>query len=185
MTAPSRLAAPADPVGAVLRRLAVAFAVFGGLLLAGGALLTVVSVTGRYLFSSPIGGDVELVELGAGAAISAFLPYCQLRGGNVIVDFFTGGLSGRGRQRLDALHALVFAFCAGLVAWRMALGGLDTYLTNDETMVLGVPVWISYVVMVPSFGLLCLVCLYGAAIRLLPGGDPDGTPGADAAEPAR
>jgi len=177
MTAPSNRAAPSDPVGAVLRRLSVAFAVLGGLLLAGGALLTVVSVTGRYLFSSPIAGDVELVELSAGAAISAFLPYCQLRGGNVIVDFFTGGMSERGRMRLDALHALIFAFCAGLVAWRMTLGGVDTYLTNDETMVLGVPVWISYVVMVPSFGLLCLVCLHGAAVRMLSG--------IDAAESAR
>lgn len=156
-------AAPADPVGAALRHLCVAFAIFGGLLLSAGATLTVVSVLGRYLFSAPITGDVELVELGAGAAVSAFLPYCQLRGGNVLVDFFTGGLSDAGRARLDAVHSLVFAFCAGLVAWRMTLGGIDAYLVNDQTMVLGAPTWISFVVMVPSFGLLCLVCLYGAA----------------------
>lgn len=166
--------APADPVGAVLLRLSVAFAVFGGLLLSAGAVMTVVSVTGRYLFSSPISGDIELVELGAGAAIAAFLPYCQMRGGNVIVDFFTGGLSERGRARVDAVHALVFAFCAGLIAWRMALGGLDTYAVNDETMVLGVPTWISYVVMVPAFALLCLVCLHGAAVRLWHGAPPAG-----------
>lgn len=167
-------AAPDDgdtaPVGAVLRRLSVGLAVFGGILLSAGALMTVVSVTGRYLFASPIAGDVELVELGAGAAVAAFLPYCQLRGGHVIVDFFTGGLPPGRRARLDGLNALVFAFCAGLVAWRMALGGIDTFLTNDETMVLGVPTWISYAVMVPAFALLCLVCLHGAArgLRGLP-----------------
>ena len=155
-----------DPVGAVLHRLSVVLAVFGGLLLSGGALLTVISVTGRYLFSAPVSGDVELVELGAGAAVSAFLPYCQLRGGNVLVDFFTGGLSAATRSRMDAAHALVFAFCAGLVAWQMLLGGIDTYQVNDQTMVLGVPTWISYVVMAPSFGLLCLVCLHDAATRL-------------------
>lgn len=159
----------------MLHRLSVAFAVIGGLLLAGGAVLTVVSVTGRYLFSAPISGDVELVELAAGAAVAAFLPFCQVRGGNVIVDFFTGSMPERVRVRLDAVHALIFAFCAGLVAWRMSLGGLDTYLSNDETMVLGVPVWISYVVMVPAFGLLCLVCLHGAAVRLRSGTDPAGT----------
>jgi len=165
-----RSTAPAGPVGAMLRRLSVGFAVFGGLLLTAGAVMTVVSVTGRYLFTAPIAGDIELVELGAGAAVAAFLPYCQLRGGHVIVDFFTGGLSPRRRARLDGLNALVFAFCAGLVAWRMALGGVDTFLTNDETMVLGVPTWISYAVMVPAFALLCLVCLHGAALglRVLP-----------------
>lgn len=167
--------APADPVGAVLRRLSEALAVFGGLLLSAGALMTVVSVTGRYLFLAPITGDIELVELGAGAAIAAFLPYCQITGGNVIVDFFTGATSPRTRARMDAVHGVVFAFCAGLVAWRMTLGGFDAYLNNDETMVLGAPVWISYVVMVPAFGLLCLVCLHGAAIRLIVGAPPPGT----------
>ena len=177
MTAPSSPTAPADPVGAVLRRLSVALAVLGGLLLAGGAVLTVVSVTGRYLFSAPISGDVELVELAAGAAVAAFLPYCQVRGGNVIVDFFTTATSARARVRIDALHGLVFAFCAGLVAWQMTLGGIDTYGSNDETMVLGVPVWISYVVMVPAFALLCLICLHGAAVRLQYGVEPAGTAG--------
>ena len=167
--------APADPVGAVLRCLCEALAVVGSLLLTAGALLTVVSVTGRYLFSAPITGDIELVELGAGAAIAAFLPYCQITGGNVIVDFFTGAASTRTRARMDAAHGLVFAFCAGLVAWRKALGGVDAYLNNDQTMVLGAPVWTSYVVMVPAFGLLCLVCLHGSAIRLIHGAPPAGS----------
>lgn len=169
-----------DPVGAALRRLTVALAVLGGLLLGAGAVLTVISVTGRYLFSSPVSGDVELVELAAGAAISAFLPYCQMRGGNVIVDFFTAGIPDRVRARVDGLHALVFAACAGLVAWRMTLGGLDTYASNDQTMVLGVPTWISYLVMVPSFALLCLVCLHAAAIRLACGIEPAGSAGRSA-----
>ncbi|MEQ8396195.1 TRAP transporter small permease [Thalassobaculum sp.] len=165
-------AAPTDPVGAALRFLSVAFAVFGGLLLSAGAVMTVVSVTGRYLFSTPIPGDIELVELGAGAAIAAFLPYCQITGSNVIVDFFTGAMAPRARARLDAVHGLVFAFCAGLVAWRMTLGGMDAYLNNDETMVLGAPIWISFVVMVPAFGLLCLVCLHGSAVRVIHGAPP-------------
>ena len=164
--------APADPVGAVLHALAATLAVCGGLLLAGGALMTVVSVTGRYLFSAPISGEIELVELGSCAAIAAFLPYCQARGGHVIVDFFTGGMRATARARLDGLNTLVFAACAGLVAWRMALGGIDTYLANDETMVLGIPTWPSYAVMVPAFALLCLVCLHGAAVGLVRGRAP-------------
>lgn len=160
-------AGPADGLGAALRRLSVAMAAFGGLLLLAGAMLTVVSVTGRYLFAVPVPGDVELVELGAGAAVAAFLPLCQLRGGNVIVDFFTVGMRPAVRARLDGVHAAVFAGCAGLIAWRMTLGGIDTYLANEQTMVLGVPTWISYAVMVPAFALLCAVCLHGTLTGLV------------------
>jgi TRAP-type C4-dicarboxylate transport system permease small subunit len=69
----------------------------------------------------------------------------------------------------------VFAACAGLVAWRMALGGLDTFSSNDETMVLGVPTWISYAVMVPAFALLALVCLHGGLVRAARAAPPPGS----------
>lgn len=164
-----------DRLEAVLLRVTESLAVFGGLLLVSGALLTVVSVTGRYLFSAPINGNVEMVELGAAAAVSSFLPYCQMKRGHVIVDFFTANASPRVRAALDLIAALLFAFCAGLIAWRLSLGGQDMYRYNDQTMVLGIPTWISFAVMVPSFGLLTLACLSTALshARTLFGDAPD------------
>jgi TRAP-type C4-dicarboxylate transport system permease small subunit len=147
---------------AALLRVTESLAVFGGLLLVAGALLTVISVTGRYLFSAPINGNVEMVELGAAAAVSSFLPYCQMKRGHVIVDFFTSNASPRVKAGLDLIASVLFAFCAGLITWRLSLGGYDMYRYNDQTMVLGIPTWISFAVMVPSFGLLTLACLSAA-----------------------
>ena len=50
-------------IGHLLRALSQASAVIGGLILIGMALMTLASVAGRALFSSPIQGDVEMVQL--------------------------------------------------------------------------------------------------------------------------
>jgi TRAP-type C4-dicarboxylate transport system permease small subunit len=159
MTAPNTHRTASEVLEAVLLHVTGALAVFGGLLLTGGAVLTVVSVTGRYLLSSPINGNVEMVELASAAAVSCFLPYCQMKRGHVIVDFFTSAAPERAKAAMDLVAALLFAFCAGLIAWRLSLGGADMYRYNDQTMVLGIPTWISFAVMVPAFALLALACL--------------------------
>lgn len=160
-------AAP-GPLGAALLRLSVVLAATGGLLLLSAAVLTVVSVTGRQFPSlGPVPGDVELVELAMAAAIASFLPYCQMRRGHVIVDFVTGFLPAGAKAALDALAAFAFMAVAGLFAWRLALGGMDMLAYNDQTMVLGVPTWPAFAVMVPSFALLAVTCLHTGVTRLV------------------
>ena len=64
-------------------------ALAGGAVLLGIVGLTVVSIVLRELSGRPIPGDYELVEVGCAVAVFAFLPYCQLTGGNVFVGFAT------------------------------------------------------------------------------------------------
>lgn len=161
-------AARTDPVGRALAWLATAFAAAGGLVLVAFALITVVSVIGRKLFAAPIAGDFELVEVGCAVAVFAFLPYCQLAGGNVIVDFFTQHMAPPLKRLLDALWALVFAAIAALLAWRMTLGGQDMRSYGEQTMVLGMPRWWGFVPIVVCAGLLCAVALYTAWRHLVP-----------------
>ena len=47
----------------------------------------------------PINGDFELVQMATAIAVFSFLPYCQARRGNIVVDTFTSWLP-RARQRL-------------------------------------------------------------------------------------
>ena len=97
---------PTDPVGRVLFDVSRALAIFGGFLCCGMAVMVTVSVTGRYLFSAPVPGDYDLVGIIAGAAVFAFLPYCQLTRSNVVVDFFTTNVGTRGKAVLDAIGSL-------------------------------------------------------------------------------
>lgn len=147
-------------------------AVAGGLLLAAVAIVTVVSVVGRALFAAPVPGDFELVELGCGIAVFAFLPYCHLTNGNVAVDFLIDRLPAPlGRAAVLAGH-LLLAAVALVLAHRLGAGGLDMWRAADETMVLQVPRWWAFPPMVVSALLLVVVCGFAAVRDLRAGRAP-------------
>ena len=66
-------------------------ALIGGVLLVALATMVVVSVTLRsdLVGSAGVPGDFELVQMATAVAAFCFLPYCQLRRGNIFVDTFT------------------------------------------------------------------------------------------------
>ena len=135
-------------------------AIFGGAVLVSIVLVSFFSILGRTLFSKSIVGDFELVEMGCAVAIFCFLPLCHLRRGNVTVDFFTLGLSNKAVRILDSFSSFLFLIVASIFCWRMVLGGIDMYRYNEQTMLLGLPVWIAFIPAVFSFFLLSLACFH-------------------------
>ena len=109
------------------------FAVIGGLVLLGMMIMTVVSVTRRTLFGAPIPGDFEMVELGSAIAVFCFLPWCQITGGNVLVDFFTMKSGPRTNHLLEALGDLTARARTGDLSPGELTGGTFT-LRNSEPM---------------------------------------------------
>jgi len=122
---------PDDPFGRVLYRLCVWLAIVGGGLTCIMALLVTVSVTGRYLIATPVPGDYDLVGIIAGCAVFSFLPYCQLRRGNVVVDFFTTGVPARGKAVMDAIGTLFYFIIAVVFTWRMYFGMIELEQNNE------------------------------------------------------
>lgn len=153
----------------ILQNLAKLCAILAGLLLTGITLMTCFSLIGRNTTGTTLVGDFELTGLATGAAIALFMPYCQIQRGNIIVDFFTTRLSHETNARLDRLGALLLALVFAVLAWRTTLGGLNSYETHSETQILGFPVWIVYVAMVPAFVLTSVIGLYQSLFGL--GGD--------------
>lgn len=153
---------PVDPLGRALDHACRALALIGGILLVGLTLTTTYSIFMRAFFDEPLLGDVELVQMGCGIAIVFFLPLCQLRRGNVIVDVFTLRASPWVRRTLDALGSILMALAGALLAWRSLIGTLDAYGTGEETVIMGLPIWWTMCVFVPALGLLALVALYTA-----------------------
>ncbi len=154
--------APLDPLGRVVSALCRGLALAGGLVLVAVAAMSAASVGSRWLFDRSLMGDFELVQLGCAIAVSTFLPYCQMRRGHVIVDFFTVNLERHTRAWFDAFGALLLAACAALVAWRMLHGLVDAHASGESSMLIGVPIWLAYVPMVPSFALLAIAGCYTA-----------------------
>jgi len=147
---------------ALLRGTALLFALVGGLCASAVAFLTVASIAGRALWSSPIAGDVELTQFGVALSISLCLPWCQVRRGNIIVDFFTERAAPRTRHWLDGMGAVLLAAMMALLAWRTAVGAQSSVETNETSMILGLPMWVVYAVLAPGFALTMAVALYQA-----------------------
>jgi TRAP-type C4-dicarboxylate transport system permease small subunit len=143
----------------LLGKLAGFCAILAGVLLTVITLMTCLSVLGRNTTGTTLVGDFELTGVAAGAAIALFLPWCQLRRGNIIVDFFTSRTSDRTNAALDRIGALVLGLCMALLAWRTVLGGLSAWSTQSATMMLGFPEWIVYTLMVPPLVLAALIGL--------------------------
>ncbi len=146
----------------ILETLAKACAVAAGLLLTVITLMTVASVVGRNTTGWTIVGDFELSGSAAGAAIALFLPWCQVRRGNIIVDFFTTKASPATQERLDRLGALLLAAVMALMAWRSTIGGLNAWKSQSGSMMLGFPEWIVYCGIVPPLVLTALIALVQA-----------------------
>ena len=147
---------PSSGVDRVLELLCDTSATIGGVVLVAIASVTVVSVVGRAFFSHPILGDVELVQLGCAVVVASFLPYTQFRHANIIVDFFTAHASERTQSKLDAFGTLLYTLVMALVAWRVAVGGVDIKANQETSMLMALPLWIPYMLMVPGL-VLCSV----------------------------
>lgn len=152
--------AESGPVGRALEAFGRLLAVVGGVVLVGLAVMETASVSLRALAGAPIAGDFELVQLGTALAVFFFLPYCQLRKGNFIVDFVTKSVPPRTKAVLDALGGLLLATIAALLAWRMALGALDLHTYREKTVVLEIMIWALFPPILLALALLVAVSLY-------------------------
>ena len=140
----------------VLARL---FAIVAGILLTFITLMTCTSIVGREFFGNAISGDFELSGAATGAAIAMFMPWCQAKRGNIIVDFFTTKCSDAANGAMDRFGAAILSACFALLAWRTGLGGLSAYSASSGTMILGFPEWIVFACMTPPFVLTSLIAL--------------------------
>lgn len=149
-------------------RLGAALALTGAALSLCIAGLVTASVALRWATSSGLPGDFEMVQMAVALAIFSFLPYTQLRRGNMLVDTFTSRLPPRAILAIDAFWDLVYATVASLLGWRLAVGAADAINSQTSTMVLGLPVGWAIMGCAAMAGLLALASLVTAAGRFGP-----------------
>lgn len=141
----------------LLERIARLCSILGGLVLTGLMLMTCYSLIGRNFFESALIGDFELTGVGAGAAIALFMPLCQLKRDNIIVDFFTARCSDRFNFKLDRLGDMFMMLIFCLLAWRNALAAINAKETMGASMLLGFPDWIVFTTMCIPFAVTAVI----------------------------
>lgn len=140
-------------------------ALIGGISLIMMALITMISILGRALFGQPIPGDIELAQLLTAFAIASFLPWCQAQKAHVFVDFFTARTSPVNQQRLQRIGHLLIAVILGVLAWRTMMAAASALQTSESSMILGIPIWVHSLGLIPGFLLASLVALSQAMHR--------------------
>lgn len=145
--------------GGLARRFVEWWALAGGAVLLGVALMTAWSAAAGWVFGKPLPGDFELTEIFVAVAIFAFLPYCQLTDANVTADLFTERAGPRAIAGFRLFAAVLALAIAVLLTWRTWAGLLDYRRYVETTAILKIPIWTAYVPALASLVLLVLACL--------------------------
>jgi TRAP-type C4-dicarboxylate transport system permease small subunit len=150
------------PFGLRLMAISKALAIAGGLVFVALVGMSIVSIVGRKLISAPIPGDVELLQVCSAFASACFFAYCHLNQGDVKVDFFTHHMKPSRVHFLDTIGSLMVGLFGALIAWRACAGALTVKEAGETTMILGLPLWVGQMLMVPGFVLLAVAGFYMA-----------------------
>lgn len=153
---------PKDALGRALWAVSKLFAFVGVVILVGICLLSTASVIGRAVFSTPIKGDVELVQIGCALAIASFLPYAQMKKAHVIVDFFTLKAPVAVRKYLDIFASILLGLVSLVLMWRSYFGAVTAFNHKTKTMILELPEWLAHITIAPGFFLLAVTAFYTA-----------------------
>ena len=144
----------------VLRRTATVFGALAAVFLAAMMLLTVADVVLRHVFSYPIRGMLELVELGLACTVFLALPAVFLRDENLVVDVIDH-LAPPGVVRLlDLAGAAVSLGVLVVMAWEMLPLARAMVEFGDVTSDLSIPklyYWIPVLLGVIASALATLV----------------------------
>lgn len=147
------------PLTLMMDRISCVFALAGGAIMLLLINMSLVSIVGRKLMSTPIQGDMELIEVGSAIAIAAFLPIAEIRGINIKADAFTLWASQKTKITLDTIgHFMLFSLSL-LLTWRTWLKLLDYYEYEDVSTLLSIPMWMPLALIIPSLLLLSLCAL--------------------------
>lgn len=144
----------------ILRPMRLVLAAVSAILLFALMAVTVVDVTGRYVFNSPLFGAAELTELLLAAVIFSGLPAVCLDDGHVTIDLVTSRFGSGARAVQLLLVRLVTAAALGIVGWRLAVQGVRTASYGEVSTYLRLPV-------APIAYTAAALCLLAALLTLV------------------
>ena len=150
-------------LGRIVVGLARWLAVAGGLVLLAMVAMICVSIVGRALLAfglKPITGDYELVSIGMGFAIFAFLPWAHLTRSHALVSLVTDGFGPRVNAWILVITDIMMLAASAFVAWRLYFGMMDKFAYNETTLLLRFPLSWAYALGFVGAVVLVVVAIY-------------------------
>lgn len=157
-------------LGRLIVSLAKWLAVAGGLVLMAMVAMIVVSIVGRALLAfglKPITGDYELVSIGMGFAVFAFLPWAHLQRGHALVALVTDSFGLRVNSWLLVITDLMMLVASAFIAHRLYFGMMDKFAYKETTLLLRFPLSWAYALGFIGAAIMVVVAFYvlGRSLR--------------------
>lgn len=138
-------------------------ALLGGFVLLAMIGIVVFSVVGRAFIwagMKPILGDYELISVGMGFAVFAFLPWAHLTRGHALVSLVTDNFSDRANMWILVVTDLLMLLASAFMAWRLWFGMLDKFNYRETTILLGLSMGWAYAAAVVGAVVMVIVSAY-------------------------
>lgn len=153
------------PDAHLVGRLAARLALAGGFLTIAVSVLVTASVLMRWITGQAVSGDFEIVQITTAMATFAYLPSCQWRRGNIVVDVFTDNWPKPVLHSIDAAFDILYAIAAAFISWRLFAGAYDAITSSTQSMVLGLPIGWAIGACAVMAGFLAIVAFASAFAR--------------------
>lgn len=122
-------------------------------------LLTTVDVAGRYFFSKPIPGAIEMSEFMLAIFGILGMAYTHQSGANVKVTMLTSALPPRLARLTEIITILLSFQIIAMLVWYGMVSGIEEVQAGTTTDTLGIPLYPLYFLLSVGAGLLCLELL--------------------------
>jgi TRAP-type transport system small permease protein len=121
--------------------------------------LITLDVAGRYFFTKPVPGGIEMSEFMLAVFGILGMAYTHMAGGNVKVTMFTRALPARLKYLAETLSHLLSLQIIFFLSLYGIVSGMDEYTAGTTTDTLAIPIYPLYFLLSLGAGLLCLVIL--------------------------
>jgi TRAP-type transport system small permease protein len=101
--------------------------------------LTFIDVFGRYVFSSPVRGSVEIIEQAMALVIFTALPLVTRQRQHVSVGLFEGQRKGLARAIRLTLCDAISTLALAVLTWRLLVQAREDWDSDAASVVLGLP----------------------------------------------
>lgn len=150
-------------LGRVANGVARLMALAGGIVLLAMIVIVVVSVIGRaFIWAGlkPILGDYELISVGMGFAVFAFLPIAHISRGHALVSLITDTFSPCVNAWILVVTDLMMLVASSFIAWRLWFGMLDKFNYRETTILLGVSMGWAFAAAMVGAAAMVFVSIY-------------------------
>lgn len=131
--------------------------------------LTTLDVAGRYFFSRPVPGTIEMSQFMLAVFGILGMAYTHGIGANVRVTLFTGRLPRRLSLLITAVTDLLSLQIVSMLAWYAGVMAVDEFTGGTTTDTLAIPIYPLYMLLAVGAFLLALEILVNFMVCLVGG----------------